>query len=310
MAVTARPNHYKVVRTVARFSPLRESIAAAVGFHARTTAKTFEAEQRAALNDSFFDSDAIDRFSHDLRADGYALGLNLPGQLLDQLLEYTSDNPCYADRNPALGFVPTHRADAESILGKPILLAEYFNARANCAAINAIIRDPLVQLVAARHLGKIPRVVGTSLWWTFPVKASREDRLHHAHFFHRDVDDFRFVKFFFYLTDVRKGDGGHVIVRNSHREPPTVRVSDRVLLRRFDDEEIERFYGPERISEITGPAGTGFAENTLCVHKGLTPVANPRLILQVEFAFYDYGLSHDSRTLDQLKSITEAEDHS
>ncbi len=300
-----RPNRYRVVRTVARSGLLRRSVAAAVARRSERATRAHEAKQVERLEQSLFKIDDVDGFNDRLRRDGYADGLDLPGDVVQQLLEYASANQCYADRDPALGFLADDRPRAESALGKPILLAQYFNARRDCPAIDLIIRDPLVQLIATRHLGSVPMLVGTSLWWTFPVEASREDRMNHAHFFHRDVDDFKFVKFFFYLTDVDLGDGSHVIVRGSHLQPPFVRPTDRVLLRRFEDREIEEFYGSRRIVEITGTPGTGFVENTLCVHKGLTPRRSARLLLQLEFALFDYGLSHDERPADQLQTLTE-----
>jgi hypothetical protein len=62
-------------------------------------------------------------------------------------------------------------------------------------------------------------------------------------------------------------------------------------------------YPKERIVEITAPAGTGFAEDTLCIHKGLTPTRTPRLLLQVQYALFDYGTMHDRRNSTELRSI-------
>lgn len=306
-SIPPKKHHYRLVRGVARFRWLRELLAGIyVVSHRRSTAR-FVAEQHDNLAASLFAVD-IDRLSRCLRTDGYSLGLHLPSDLLVQLQTHARTSRCFADRDPSLGFLVDDRARAEAALGKEILLAECFNARASCDAVDRIANDPLIQIVAARHLGSTPRLVGTSLWWTFPVDASESDRMHHAHFFHRDVDDFRFVKFFFYLTDVNLNDGGHVIVRGSHRRQPFVRTTDRFLLRRFDDDEIEQFYGANHIVEVGGAAGTGFVENTLCVHKGLTPTHHPRLILQLEFALFDYGLSHDDREPSELRSILDLQD--
>jgi hypothetical protein len=77
------------------------------------------------------------------------------------------------------------------------------------------------------------------------------------------------------------------------RDMPVMLVRSRV--RRYRDAEIELTYPRNRILEICGPAGTGFAENTLCIHKGQSPTSEDRLILQLQFALFDYGVMHDRR---------------
>jgi hypothetical protein len=62
-------------------------------------------------------------------------------------------------------------------------------------------------------------------------------------------------------------------------------------------------FAPASILEICGAAGTGFAENTLCVHKGRTPSREPRLLLQLQYALFDYGVMHDRRAPAALKMI-------
>jgi hypothetical protein len=61
--------------------------------------------------------------------------------------------------------------------------------------------------------------------------------------------------------------------------------------------------GPDNIVTITGPAGTGFAEDTLCIHKGQSPTARERLILQFQYAFNDWGIQHDDRDPAEFRMI-------
>ncbi|MDM0039465.1 hypothetical protein QTH89_23705 [Variovorax sp. J22G21] len=247
----------------------------------------------------------IDRtaFVQRLREDGAAFGLRLPQALSSELVEYASKHACFADRQVDCGFHLGARPGAESKLGKPILVAQYFNAATQCPAIGLLLQDPLLQWIAGTYLESVPTFVGANLWWTFPVQALEEDRDRHAHLFHRDVDDFRFFKFFFYLTDVKAGDGAHVYVVGSHRRPPMLRLGDRWNIRRYSDAEVRECFAPDRIVEICGAAGTGFAENTLCVHKGLTPIREPRLLLQLQYALFDYGAMHDRRDSSALQMI-------
>jgi hypothetical protein len=209
----------------------------------------------------------------------------------------------YAFRDPRLGFLPHDRQKAESILGKKILLAQYFNAQKNCPVINKIALDPLLNWIALNYIGCVPRYLGATLWWTYPVKAERSEQLKHAQFFHRDIDDFKFLKFFFYLTDVEAGDGAHWLVSGSHKKAPHVRVKDRFVTRRFEDGEIEDYYNKTDIIEVCGVKGLGFAEDTLSVHKAASPTRNPRLVLQLQFGMFNFVPENDNRSTSDLRRV-------
>lgn len=291
---------YTLMRGVARFQAARAAVTAGRrALHAARLRRTLDACEAEIGRTAFGNLDR-ESFVKTLKNEGAAFGLRLPDDVVEAILGYAHQTPCYADRDATKGFALERRAQAERRLGKPILLAQYFNAAQDCPAIARLAQDPLLHWIAGRYLGSVPRLVGVNLWWTFPVNASEEDRDRHAHLFHRDVDDFRFFKFFFYLTDVEPGDGAHVCVLGSHQRPPARSFADRWLIRRYSDSEVRATYPAEAIHEICGPAGTGFAENTLCIHKGQTPVHAPRLLLQIQFALFDYGAMHDRREADQL----------
>jgi hypothetical protein len=239
-------------------------------------------------------------FVKELRENGVAFGLKLSPQAVAAIHQYAEAAPCYADRVESRGFMLDHQHEAEVALRKPILLAQYFNTASECADIRRLVDDPMLQAIACEYLETVPTFVGANLWWTFPVNALESDREQHAHLFHRDIDDFRFFKFFFYLTDVVPGDGAHVCVVGSHLRPQQVRFWDQWNIRRYTDEEIATHFAADKIQEICASAGTGFAENTLCVHKGRTPTKSPRLLLQLQYALFDYGAMHDKRDAAQL----------
>ena len=294
---------YTLMRGAARFATIRQVVGQSRRVLQRRRLQEHLAECEARLHDSVFAP--LDRtdFVRRLQHDGVAFGLKLPSSMVADVLEYATRNVCYADRRAGCGFRVDGRSAAEAELGKPILVAQYFNTAADCSAIGQLTRDPLLQWIAGTYLQSVPTFVGSNLWWTFPVQALEEDRDRHAHLFHRDVDDFRFFKFFFYLTDVEPGDGAHVCVLASHRRPPVLRAGDRWNLRRYTDAEVERCFSARDIAEICGSAGTGFAENTLCVHKGLTPTRAPRLLLQLQYALFDYGVMHDRRSPSALAML-------
>ena len=291
------------MRVAARFATIRRGVARLVALRHRTA-------QRAALKAigrdmtrSVFRAVDLPGMISRLRVDGIATGLQMPRETVDKIMRYAVTAPCYADRMERLGFVVHERALAERALEKPILLAQYFNSTQACAAIDQLSKDPALLRIATEFIGAPARFVGANLWWTFPVQASDEDRDRHAHFFHRDVDDFRFLKFFFYVTDVPQNEGAHVCVRGSHHRPPILRTSDRWKLRRYRDAEIAHTYPEQDVLEICGPAGSGFADITLCVHKGRSPQSQPRLLLQLQYGLFDYGVMHDRRDPHQLARL-------
>lgn len=294
---------YTLMRGAARFAALRGAVRRSRSFMHGARLRAHLAACEARVDESIFP--ALDRagFVRRLREDGIAFGLKLPSDLTAQIRQFASHSPCFADRDPACGFRLQDRPRAEVALGKPILLAQHFNVAALCPAICRLLNDPVLLWIAGQYLESIPTFVGANLWWTFPVQALQADRDRHAHLFHRDVDDFRFFKFFFYLSDVEPGDGAHVCVVASHHRPPMLRLGDRWNIRRYSDDEIAQCFTSDQVVEICGSAGTGFAEDTLCVHKGLTPTREPRLLLQLQYALFDYGVMHDRREACALRMI-------
>jgi hypothetical protein len=97
-------------------------------------------------------------------------------------------------------------------------------------------------------------------------------------YFHRDPDDWRFLKLFIYLTDVDEQSGPHEFVTGSHHS------SGRILSKPYINEELEYSYGRKSMVKITGPKGTTFIEDTWGVHRGNMPITRPRLLLQVEYS--------------------------
>lgn len=294
---------YVFVRGSGRFSMVRKLVTYTKGWFHHNRTQRRQRELRARIGASLFKGIQLEEFMRNLNVAGCGFGLQLPQEVVGEILAYSESAPVYAFRDSKLGFMLENRGQAEAVLGKNILLAQYFNAQEECPAISRIADDPLLNLIALNYLGSIPKYFGANLWWTFPVTPNREDQMKHAHFFHRDIDDFKFLKFFFYLTDVEKGDGGHWLVAGSHRKAPHIRFRDWLTNRRFEDREIEEYYEKENIMEISGKQGLGFAEDTLCVHKAATPVRQSRLILQLQFGLYDLGLESDKRLASELKRI-------
>jgi len=285
---------YTLMRGVARFPMVRRIVAGTLASKNRGAFKSFLADCENRMEETVFPDVDRQRFLSDLNRDGLAFGLKLPAATVEDIRHFADENDCYADRAPQFGFNHKEILSAEAKLGKHILVAQYYNTLSHSSAIRKLAEDPMLNWVAAQYLRSRPVFFGSNLWWTFPTAASEEERSRHAHLFHRDVDDFKFFKFFFYLTDVPEGEGAHVCVSGSNHRPPEFSRGDRWNIRRYTDQEISSFYEPDSIHEICGEAGTGFAEDTLCIHKGSTPKSQPRLLLQLQFGLFNYGHMHDN----------------
>ena len=98
---------------------------------------------------------------------------------------------------------------------------------------------------------------------------------------HFDLDDWRALKFFFYLTPVGHGGGPHVYVRRTHNR--RVARHQWTLVVGHPNEDVLDAYGPENETVVLGGAGHGFAVDPFGFHMGTVVRTAPRLMLEVGF---------------------------
>ena len=143
-----------------------------------------------------------------------------------------------------------------------------------CPHIFDLANNPGVLAGLAQLFRCKPTIAYMTAWWSF----AGHDKGEHAELFHRDVDDWRFIKLFLYVTDVDEDAGPHAYVPGSHSVGKLLRI------RRFNEDEVKEAFGPESIIRFTGPGGTCFLENTYGVHRGYPPARRNRLIVQVVYS--------------------------
>lgn len=274
-----------LMRKVARFEFVRSWI----GYFSKHAGKLDEISED---NSSVFQDINVDEANRSMEKDGYALGINLPSEVVQEILDYAYSATCYANRNPKQAFSYHQKEQAEARLGRRFRLGSYFGAE-SCPAIKRLERDPRLLAIAAKFLGATPHHMATELWWSFPVAANRLEQLKAAQVFHYDMDDYRFIKFFFYLTDVDSSSGPHVVIRGSHKNKKFSHQLLGVRCASKDDKEIVDCYGAENVVTICGQAGLGFAEDTYSFHKGSLPTEKERLLLQIEYSIHNYGEIRD-----------------
>ncbi|MUL35424.1 hypothetical protein [Gloeocapsopsis dulcis] len=235
---------------------------------------------------SIFENLDVENIIQSLQEDGLYLGIQLPQTIVEEILEFTEREQCYANLNPQLMFHVNSKESWQEKYGS-LVVSDYVDPERNCRAIEKIIQDPKLLKIAATYLNAKPVFTGSRLWWSFATNANFQERLNFAQeLFHYDPTDYRSLKFFFYLTNVGSGNGPHVCVRGSHKNK---KISHQLTL--FigrSDRDISQYYQQKDILTICGDVGFGFAEDPFCFHKGTPPQQGDRLMLQIEFCLNNY----------------------
>jgi hypothetical protein len=124
--------------------------------------------------------------------------------------------------------------------------------------------------------------------------------------FHRDVDDFAFVKVFVYLTDVGPKSGPHEFIKGSHRQGGLTQRIDN-----FQDEDVFSTFDRGDVVQFTGPAGTAFFEDTFGLHRGRKPDDHPRLVFQTLYSLrpLPYGPRRPYLSAAKLAAAAELDPH-
>ena len=231
----------------------------------------------------FHDVD-VDAVLDELERDGLSRRFRLPPAIVGEIVSYAHATRCYGDRDLSSGFLYAER-------DQRFLTAAYVNTALECDAIRRLSHDKTLLEIAARYL-RCPEPVlqSANLTWSFPVDATDRERSLAAQVFHYDLDDYRFLKLFFYVTDVAAGNGPHQCVVGTHRHK---RLRDQIRFGRRTDQYVATTYGSDNIVTLLGPAGFGFAEDTRCFHRGIPPTTGDRLLFQLAFARTDYGVLKD-----------------
>jgi hypothetical protein len=230
----------------------------------------------------------VDDVVHKIREDGYCPNLNLSPEILQQLLTFSSLATCYGDGKSAFPFHYSERETAQQRADRPFRLARYNHALSASSALKALASDPQLVDIARKYLRTEPVLISARMWWSLAGSpADKTQQKEAGQNFHYDIDGYRGLAFFFYLTDVKPSAGPHVYVRGTHMKKALRHIVS--LHKARTDEEIDKTYGPENQVLLCGPAGSGFAEDIFGFHKGADPEKDDRLIVQVRFGLRDYG---------------------
>lgn len=153
-------------------------------------------------------------------------------------------------------------------------------------SLQKLIFDTSLLAFAQEYLGCKPILDLIAFWWSAPYHGKGLSEA--AQMYHFDLDRLKFIKFFFYITDVDVDTGPHCYVKGSHKHLPEALARDG----RFTDEEVESIYGRDKMTEICGKKGSIIAVDTRGFHKGKELKIGNRLLFQIEFANSMFGQSY------------------
>ncbi|HWX30697.1 MAG TPA: phytanoyl-CoA dioxygenase family protein [Steroidobacteraceae bacterium] len=211
-----------------------------------------------------------ERFQNDLRRDGIVM---LPKFVSADTIARVKSHLAGATLNERF---PPHRGGFTiDTVPQNVHVAEYTTDHIlRCPDVIALANHSMLLEAAGRYLGCKPTISNISIWWSLPADGSAQE----AENYHRDVDDWRFIKFFLFMNDVDSDGGPHCFVRGSHRRARFLRI------RRVPDAEVMAAFDARDLLSIRGHCGDAFLEDTFGLHKGQPPIARRRLLLQVEYS--------------------------
>lgn len=153
--------------------------------------------------------------------------------------------------------------------------------------IQQLIMDPVLINIARNYLRCEPIFDFPAMWWStsYQKEASSEA----AQLYHFDMDRVKWLKIFFYINDVTSENGPHCYIKGTHKlgaKPPELLKHGYA---RFPDSDMRTYYKEEDFIELCGDAGSIFAGDTKCWHKGKNLQKGHRLVLEFEYTSSLFG---------------------
>ncbi len=275
-----------LMRKLARLEIVRDGVA--MLFYRSTKPREISLVKASILGN--LDVNAI---AETIETDSCYQGFQLPEDVVQELLKFASSTVGYINRDLKRPWRCTGTEQVCADLPENTRVCSYMGNSMDSSNLQKLIEDPGILAIAAKFLGAPPVHMGSEISWNFPVAGDHAQQRKAAQVFHYDLDDYRFIKFFFYLTDVDMSSGPHSYIRGTHKGKKLLHQFIGTRCASIDDEKIVECYHAQNVVNICGKAGFGFVENPLCFHKGTEPTEKPRLMLQIEYAINDYGNIHE-----------------
>lgn len=231
-----------------------------------------------------FSANDFIKFNSELNEKGYShFEKKINKELCEKLFKYALQTPAkipnqerkitYSPENP---ISEIYRIDIQDQVNNP--------------DIQRLIMDPVLINIARNYLGCEPIFDFPAMWWSTAFKKEASEEA--AQLYHFDMDRIKWLKIFFYINDVNMENGPHSYISGSHRPGSK---PDEILKRgykRIPDEDLFPYYKPDDIKVICGEAGSMFAGDTKCWHKGTNLKKGHRLVLELEYTSSLFGANY------------------
>ncbi len=230
-----------------------------------------------------FSNEKIDKIIDSLNKDGcYIFEEKLSPQIIQDISDFGSTTP--AQRMEGLGKYDNNGTivNKNTIPESPRYQFKNEQLLQNKNLTN-VICDDLFLTISEKYLKCRPIFDYFVMWWSFPYRGKMTSEA--AQKYHFDMDRIKFLKFFFYVTDVDTNSGPHCFVKGSHNHKHTKLRKDG----RIEDSEIEKYSKKENIVEICGQKGTVMIVDTIGFHKGKVLTENSRLLFQILYSNSLFG---------------------
>ena len=222
-------------------------------------------------NNSVILNESADKIVNRLNLRGYCDGISLNSESVSKLVDLCNESEFSVDGLSSKGYRIDYK-DARPPTSQSIY--RMVNPHLHSEFVGGIVKSQSLLEIAGKYLKASPVLLNSQIWYSFPGIEKKE---HYDFGFHYDIDDYRFLKFFFYLDDVSNEHGPHMIIKSTHLEGSLFKFLNRRI---SEDVAYEKY--SDNIIIMRGKAGQGFAEDTFCYHKGRYPQKR-RLIFQVQF---------------------------
>lgn len=147
----------------------------------------------------------------------------------------------------------------------------------NKSSVRDLLTSDLFLRIASQYLETNKFSINAAYFLSNPLEISEQEKYSNAQYFHWDNDFRKFLKLYIYLTDVDEVSGPHIFIPGTHKK----KLKEHRLCRLYKDNDIYSAYKNKIIFQ--GIAGSSFFVDSYGIHKGETPTAKSRLILNVHY---------------------------
>ena len=263
-----------------------------------TTSKYINIEPSGILGK--LDSTSLDNIVNGIKKDGYFIfDQPLPNDMVAEMTNYAESVALQvlevSEKENLVGYGTESKYDRDNIVSPKYTATRSTVMKSD--VFSKLVFDKSLLAIAQKYLNVKPLVSIIVFWWSVPFGGRGLSEA--AQLYHPDMDTIKFLKFFFYLTDVTSKTGPHCLIRGSHKDKP----KDCREVRRYSDEELSKVYNKEDFIEILGKKGSIVAVDTRAFHKGKPVEEKERLLFQIEFDNTGFGVDYEKIELDNNAKI-------